>query len=576
MPSPISPALYDQFARGWRGYVLIALIALASAQFGAGRIQVMDADEARFAQATRQMVESGDYVRIRIQDEERNRKPVGAYWLQAAAVQIAEPFTHRLNAIWPYRLPSALGLVLAALATYWLGSRLLGARVAFFGAALFSAGVLAGFEGMTAKTDALLLGFSTLAMAALAHLRLGSSRPKLLSLLFWFAIGCGVLIKGPVAPLAAGLTLSALALWERRAAWMKPLAWLPGPLLAIAIVAPWSLAIATETQGRFFFDMFVGDIASKLISGQEGHFALPGYHLILLPIMIFPATYALPAVVRIAWDTIRAPRGDEEHAPHRFLIAWALPIIVFFELTPTKLIHYALPAYPAVALLCGAGLAAMLGRPWRTSHPVGVALFAVAGAVIVGIMAFGATLMFGDFDADIRRAVSTGLIGAVVVGAAVTGLIMLRRPAARVAVLVGCALALSFMLRERILPEARALNVSTQTLDALTRARLTPRDNRQLWVVGYTETSLIFLTRTDIRMTSAREAGALATPGDALVIEGRAMQDLADELAVRNYVFAPSEPPVRGYALGRGERVALFIGRVAPSDAEADAPPQNP
>ncbi len=556
--------------------MLIALIALASAQFGAGRIQVMDADEARFAQATRQMVESGDYVRIRIQDEERNRKPVGAYWLQAASVQIAEPFTHRLNAIWPYRLPSALGLVLAALATYWLGSRLLGARVAFFGAALFSAGVLAGFEGMTAKTDALLLGFTTLAMAALAHLRLGSSRPKLLSLLFWFAIGCGVLIKGPVTPLAAGLTLGTLALWERRASWMKPLAWLPGPLLAIAIVAPWSLAIATETQGRFFFDMFVGDIASKLISGQEGHFALPGYHLILLPIMIFPATYALPAAVRIAWETIRAPRGNVEHAPYRFLIAWALPIIVFFELTPTKLIHYALPAYPAVALLCGAGLAALLGRPWRTAHPAGVALFAVAGAVIAGIMAFGATLMFGDFDADVRRAVSTGLIGAVVVGAAVTGLIMLRRPAARVAVLVSCALALSFMLRERILPEARALNVSTQTLDALTRARLTPRDNRQLWVVGYTETSLIFLTRTDIRMASAREAGALAEPGDALVIEGRAMQDLADELEVRSYVFTPIEPPVRGYALGRGERVALFIGRVAPSDVAADAQPQSP
>lgn len=576
MRSPVPPALYDQFAHGWRGYVLIVLIAFLSAQFGAGRIQVMDTDEARFAQATRQMVESGDYVSIRIQDEARNRKPIGVHWLQAAAVQAAEPFTERLNSIWPYRLPSALGLVLAALATLWAGSRLIGPRPALLGAALFSVGMLAGFEGMTAKTDALLLGFTTLAIATLAHLRMGATRPRLLSLLFWFAVACGVMIKGPVTPLVIILTLATLAVWEKRAAWMKPLIWWPGPLLLIAMIAPWTIAIASETHGRFFLDMLFGDVAPKLLSGDEGHFALPGYHLFLLPILIFPATYALPAAFRIAWETVRAPRADEAHAPHRFLIAWALPIILFFELAPTKLVHYALPAYPAIALLCGAGLAAMLGRPWRTAHPVGVALFAVSGAVIVALMSFSATFMFGDFNADLRRAISAALIGVLVVGAAVAGLIVLRRPAARAGVLVVCALSLSFMFRERILPEARELNVSTQALDALVRARLTPRDNRPLWVVGYRETSLIFLTRTDIHMVSAREAGALAEPGDAIIVEGRAMQDFTAGLAARNYAFAQAEPPVRGFTLWRGERVALFIGQLRPIGAAADAPPQSP
>ncbi len=86
MREPVSPALFDQFARGWRGYVLIALIALASSLFGAARLPVMDRDEARFAQATRQMVETGDYVRIRVQEDERNKKPIGIHWLQAASV----------------------------------------------------------------------------------------------------------------------------------------------------------------------------------------------------------------------------------------------------------------------------------------------------------------------------------------------------------------------------------------------------------------------------------------------------------------------------------------------------------
>lgn len=575
MRSPVSPALFDQFARGWRGYALVGLIALVSALFGAGQMQVMDSDEARFAQATRQMIETDDYVRIRFQDEERNRKPIGVHWAQAAFVNAAEPLTHRLNVIWPYRVPSALGLVLAALATLWAGRALLTPRAALFGAGLFAAGMLVGFEGMTAKTDALLLGFTTLAVAALVRLKFSDAHTRLLTLLFWFALGCGVLVKGPVTPLVALLTLAAIYAGERRAAWMRPLAWWPGPLLAIAIIMPWSLAISFETSGRFFFDMIFGDLGPKIISGHENHFALPGYHTFLLPFLIFPATYALPAAARLAWEAIRAPLNDDAQAPMRFLLAWAIPTLLFFELAPTKLAHYAMPAYPAIALMCGAGLTAMFGRPWRTVHPAGVVLFGVAGAVIVGLMAVSATFMPGDLAADIRRAISTALIGAGVVAGGVTGLIMLRRPAARAGVLIACALILSFSLRERLLPEARALNVSSTAVAALARARLTPRDDRPLWVVGYSEPSLIFLTRTTIRLVEPAEAGSQAQPGDALIIEGRVLQEVAAELALRGMVFTQSEPPVQGLALGRGERVALFVGTIAPAPSgEPAAAPQ--
>src|SRR5689334_381693 len=97
---------FDRFVQSWRAYALIALIALASALFGAGAVPVMDRDEARFAQASRQMVETGDYVRIRVQDVERSKKPVGIHWLQAASVHVFEPIAHRVNAIWMYRAPS--------------------------------------------------------------------------------------------------------------------------------------------------------------------------------------------------------------------------------------------------------------------------------------------------------------------------------------------------------------------------------------------------------------------------------------------------------------------------------------
>lgn len=587
MPAPVSPALFDQFARGWRGYALIALIALTSSLFGAAQVPVMDADEARFVQATRQMVESGDYVRVRLRDSDRNKKPIGVHWLQAASVQAAAPFTQRLNEVWPYRLPSALGIMLAALASLWGGAALIGRRAAFLGAGLLAASMLVGFEGMTGKADALLLGFTTLAMAALARLRTAGVQPasggagggpRAFALVFWFALGCGVLVKGPVTPLVAALALGALALWERRADWMKPLLWWPGPLLAAFVVAPWAIAISARTGGEFFSDMIFGDLVPKLIGAHEDHFAPPGYHLLLLPILIFPATYALPAAFRLAWDAARAPRRDETQAPIRFLVAWAVPIVLLFELAPTKLAHYALPAYPAIALLCGEGLGLMRGRRWRTAHPVGIVLFAVAGAVLVTLMAAAATFMPGDFSADVRRAVSTALVGAAIVAAAFVALLMLRRPAARAAVLAVCALALSFSLRERILPEARALFVSNEAVAVLTRARLLPREDRPLWVVGYGELSLVFLTRTSIRLAPPRKAGAEAEHGDALIVEGRALQETSAELASRGLVFAPAEPPVRGFALGRGERVALFVGQVeaAPNAAAADVRRRNP
>jgi len=86
----------------------------------------LDRDEARFAQASAQMAESGDYTRIYFQDTPRHKKPAGIYWLQAAAVNAYS--TLEARAIWAYRLPSVLGLILATLATYWAGCVLSGDR----------------------------------------------------------------------------------------------------------------------------------------------------------------------------------------------------------------------------------------------------------------------------------------------------------------------------------------------------------------------------------------------------------------------------------------------------------------
>src|SRR6266513_4775780 len=109
---------------GWRPYALLAALCFALYLPGIAAIPPLDRDETRFAQASRQMLETGDFLRIRFQDEARNKKPAGIYWLQAAAVSAFS--TPEATAIWPYRVPSLLGGMAAVLLIFACGAMLFG------------------------------------------------------------------------------------------------------------------------------------------------------------------------------------------------------------------------------------------------------------------------------------------------------------------------------------------------------------------------------------------------------------------------------------------------------------------
>src|SRR3974390_868766 len=107
-------------------------------------IPPVDRDEARFAQATKQMVETGDFVDIRFQDDVRYKKPVGIYWLQSVTVQTASALglPRAQLRIWVYRIPSLLGAIGAVLLTYWAGLAFVTRRGAVFAALMMCASVL--------------------------------------------------------------------------------------------------------------------------------------------------------------------------------------------------------------------------------------------------------------------------------------------------------------------------------------------------------------------------------------------------------------------------------------------------
>ena len=525
-----------ELAKGIRAYIIIGLLAALSALAGIFTLPPLDRDESRFAQATAQMLESGDFVSINFLDEARNKKPVGIHWLQAASV--AAFSSAEAREIWAYRLPSMLGAILAALACFWGGQRLIGREAAFAGAALLAVTVLLGIEGGIAKTDAMLVGCTTLAMAALANLRFGEGGRKT-AILFWFAIGLGALIKGPVTPMVAGLALIVLFAWERKARWMKPLLFWPGPLLAIAMVLPWLISIQIATDGGFLRQAIGDDLAPKLAGAAERHGGVFGYHLLLLPLLFFPAIlFLVPGAGRLA-NALRGKDSDQAAGAARFLLAWAIPVWLVFELLPTKLPHYVLPAYPALALIAGWGLMeltkaaewqkwmswalfAFAGLVFAIALPV---LFAVYGSnaswdvvrlSLTNFMHVSLTGTGRGFGLGLDPAIAATVFLSAALFAGLSGAaLMAARGRAVVLTLcltIAAGLGWQVMARGAAAPNAYAVRLADQVRAAREHAQHTPGMEQEDIVTAssFTEPSLVFSLGTDTVLGTAEEVLAFA------------------------------------------------------------------
>src|SRR4051812_15658226 len=251
-----------------RAVALLVLISLVSFLPGFFNIPPVDRDEARFAQATKQMIESGDYIDIRFQDEVRYKKPVGIYWLQAGVVRAAEAIgvPQARTTIWLYRVPSLIGAIGAVLLTYWAALAFVTARGAFLAALMLATCALLNVEARLAKTDAMLLLCCVAAMGVMARAYLAQSTgrdiPWSHALVLWTALAAGVLLKGPLILMVAGLAALALAIADRSARWLlrlRPLVGVPGSLCSCC---PGS-SPSWDGRGKAFFKSPSGRICSR-------------------------------------------------------------------------------------------------------------------------------------------------------------------------------------------------------------------------------------------------------------------------------------------------------------------------
>lgn len=485
---------------GLAHYLLVALFCLAAFVPGIASLPPTDRDESRFVQATRQMVETGDYVDIRFQDVPRYKKPAGIYWLQAAAVLASGDGAEA--PIWVYRTVSVAGALAAALTAAWLGARLFGTSAGLIAGFGLAGILMLGFEARIAKTDAALLATALIAQAALAAVYLGQRQgvasPRA-PWVFWVAQGAAILVKGPIVPLVSLLTVLAVAFVDRDRAWLRRLKAGRGALLALLIAAPW-LAVITWKSGAEFWQEAVGrDLLGKVASGQESHGFPPGYYFILFSATFWP--FGVPAVAA-GLAALSRMRSDPRLL---FCLAWYLPYWIAIELMPTKLPHYILPAYPALLMLMawGAGEAAPAFAGWRLWLTRATVLG--AGIVTIGLVAVavGATpFVTGTFS-------WWGVLAALLVLAAGWLGSGIRPPLAdpaRTGLAAAAAAAALGILATAVVPALKPVWLSPQVAEAFAAGK--PCPDSRLVAAGYHEPSLVFLVGTDTLLTDGATAAA--------------------------------------------------------------------
>jgi len=371
--------------------LLILFFAVLSFHcLGNWALPLIDRDEPRFAEASREMLERGDYVVPYFNGQPRFDKPALIYWLQGASYRLLG--TNEFAA----RLPSAICAALIAVALAVWGARLFDAATGWRAAVIFSTSVQVMIHARAAVADMAMIACVLAAAWVGWEWRrvLGEPAAARRAWVFALGLGCalglGFLAKGPIALLPLGM------LWWGGLDGTRPGTrslgqWVAVFAVALLLVAAWGIPALLQTNGAFAAVGLGKHVVARSLVSLEGHGSrgLLGY-LAMLPFFFvtvwpsfFPWSIWLIPTARSAW-TRAAERGSAE----RYLLSGVILCFGIFTLVRTKLPHYTLPAFPFLALLVAAwwrGWPAVDRRFHRTAAAavaVGVLVFLVAAPIL--------------------------------------------------------------------------------------------------------------------------------------------------------------------------------------------------
>lgn len=516
-----------------RGAVLLVLLGLAVYGPGLFSIPPVDRDESRFAQASRQMLESvalppaerdlrlhaGGLVVPNVAGRPRLNKPPLIYWAQAAAAWVCTGGDPTRDAIWMYRLPSVAAALIAALATWRLARTMLGERPAWLAGALLAVCPIVVWDAHQARADQLLLASTTLTMLALWRVWFvrrddPSARARWgWPILFWIALAAGVMTKGPITPMIAALTILMFCLVRRDWRWLARLKPIVGVIIVAAIVTPWVVAVVQRVGWHEYTSIILDETLGRTAGAKEGHWGPPGYHAVLSAVLFWPGSLlTLAAIVRAAraagllapplpgapkrsltarWrarDRVQSPDADAA----LFLLAWLAPSWVVFELVSTKLPHYTMPLYPALAILTARAIDGIMraapGAIALARERLGFAVWCLIALAWLGAFPIALSVLVGS-PISLAVGVATGLAGLAALTLGSARAFARGRPLPLHAWAIGAWVLAVIVSLGVLLPRARPLWVSAAI------ARAIPADASAVGAVGFHEDSLVFLTR---------------------------------------------------------------------------------
>lgn len=334
------------------GLFLLLASALVVYWAGNARTPLWDRDEPRFAEAAREMLATGDFVVPRFNEQLRADKPILGYYPIVVGMKI-----FGVNEFGARAFSGILGL-LTVLAMYFLARRILvRSDMALAAAAILAFSPVMVVESKLCTVDALLFLLLILTFTGLWRIYEGPCRWGWKAL-FWSTLSLAVLTKGPVALAAVFMPVVIIALLARDRSFLRRFGWLWGVPLFVAIALPWAIAVQKATSGEFLRIALGKHVVGRSVGVLEGHKGFPGFYIATLFATFFPWIYFLPGSIKMFVKGLdqSTPTGGflkrlRDGGTELFLFAWAIGLLIVLELVQTKMIHYALPVFPALSMI---------------------------------------------------------------------------------------------------------------------------------------------------------------------------------------------------------------------------------
>jgi 4-amino-4-deoxy-L-arabinose transferase-like glycosyltransferase len=327
------------------GFILLYLLI-------AGSSTLWDRDEPRYARATAEMVESGNYLVPTFNGKVWFDKPILLYWLMSVPVRLLGPSEIAC------RFAGVIGTAVTLLLTFFIGKKLFDAKAALWAETILGTTLLMMSVGSSALVDAIAMPFIVGAMAVFIW-RLGNKIRIIDATAIGILIGLGMLAKGPLGLLPVFVMI--VSLWfgrENIGGFIRNCLWIClAVVIAAGIFSLWAIPANRAADGELFRVFFGKHIVGRAISPMEGH---GGNFLLYLPyypaIMVagfFPWVIFLPGAFSASFGKRIGNAGTRN-----ILLSWIIVTVILMTIAATKLPHYILFAWPAMAVMTGATIVA--------------------------------------------------------------------------------------------------------------------------------------------------------------------------------------------------------------------------